>query len=1008
MAKCCVRGCSNKLEVGSKIRMFRFPALLDKPKSLVELSRQRRNAWLIALNRTNLPEEVLKSIGICSEHFVTGSPARLKDNTEVDWIPTVKMGNQQRNRNEKKIISPSQTTKLKRISSIEKLSELEKLKNELKCKDAIIKNYKDESLQLKDQQKKERGVSMRSGRILHKSTSKHKLIKRCVVRIRKIFKVKEEPEDEEFTPQSLAPKKSSSKEILLRNRTSKEHSNQEHVSRNPTPLSLKSKGSTNTRLSNSPNPSINKSEDPVASKTASKKIDEYFTPRTITKKLDEPHPIKPISRKLVEPLLLKSTSKKGEERVSPKLGQKKLEESSSSLPTKANSKKAEELRTPKASAKKVEEPVTAMASTRTRRAPKPNPKYANDDIITPKSISRREKEVVVLNEAGLDDSDAGDDFFYGGMGDTSETGTNDNISEAFEDNDSSDFSENGGFLLKRKRVQRPASFASRSNTPLAKRSRPHPKVTQIKPATSTPATTKSVDTKKVTQLSQMSSVAQPQPMANRKRKLEEQEVSRKEAPESIIARNKRLNIALYDANVARPSSPGRKLATKQPISEAQSKAQPNQVTNTVAAKRQMPGPLCSKIVSPSSTVKEKANVRTNSPSLQSKSPSFIGSSPKKNDSASTQDDFETMPTFTIVNINDIINKKGDCLVQKRSDDEVQEISSPNSMNRSNRRKTGHTTILSEKIDPVKLLKPLPKSPFPPIKKTVLQSNTITQTKSQQRISLPPVERKEVNKSLPVEKTSFPPDKLSPNKDKPAPRILNSVVAKKTFPVQPILSKLDSDLEREPIDDAAEKSVMVKENVGANKVVPSKPAQVRKLPAEKVCVQRQGNKLIKKITCFETWYVINIPETQELIVKNLLDIPLITLSNAVKAIKLPSASWSSKVSLYKLSAQMVNKANLTPYTGEISDQSIKEEDRDKYQPSCVMFRRMTQKKSQTRMPYDRAVIFKMKTFFTNIDGKNVRLIGAPSKISSFKDIEVLLELVDELDLLHEFVETASTV
>ncbi|XP_055841937.1 nucleolar protein dao-5 isoform X2 [Episyrphus balteatus] len=1040
MAKCCVRGCSNKLEVGSSIRMFRFPALLDKPKSLVELSRQRRNAWLKALNRTNLPEEVLKSIGICSEHFITGSPARLKDNTEVDWIPTIKMGHQQRNRNEKKIISPSQsTTKLKRIGSVEKLSELEKLKNELKCKDELIKSYKDESLQLKHQQKKGRGISMRSGRTLQKN-SKHKLIKPCIVRIRRFLQVKEEPLDEEFTPQKTATKTNTSKqdnsrESSLRSRASKEQANKDQSprdrsSRNPTPVSAKSKALANAskRFSNSPKPSP-KSEDPpkiISPKVIAKQIEESSLPKPSSKKAEEPIPAKASQKKIDESIATSLCLKKVEELLGKKPIQKKVEDTrstpnpssrkvevaASNRTPNPNSKKVEELRTPKPSAKKIEEPVSAMASTRTRRAPKPNPKYANDDIITPKIIkpTKRTKEIVVLNEAGLD-TDSGDDFFYGGADATTEDETNDDdVSEVFEANESSDFSD-GDFLLKRKRITRAVPFPTRSNTPLVKRSRPSVKVTPVLPVPTPtpPPIVKPVELKRVVTVTPKPTVVQPHVLSNRKRKLEEVvESSRKEPPESIIARNKRLNIALYDSNTARPASPIRSSAPiKQTVAVAQTKQQPAQATSILPPKRPMAGPLSSKIISPQSTPKEKPKVKNDSPLLQRKSPTFIESSPELVDSANTIDDFETMPTFTIVNINDIINKKGDCLVQKRSDDEVQETTSPNSINRTNRRKTGHTTILSEKIDPVKLLKPIPKTPFPPVKKPVLQSNITTQLKPQQRIPLPSLERREIAKAQPVEKL-LPAEKISPNKDKPAPRILNSVVGRKTFPVQPIMSKLDSDLSQEQTDDAAEKSVMVKENVGANKVLPTKAAQTRKLPAEKVCVQRQGNKLIKKITCFETWYVINIPETQEQIVKNCLDIPLITLSNAAKTIRLPSSSWSSKVTLYKLSAQMANKSHITPYTGEISDQSINEEDREKYQPSCVMFRRSTQQQSQTRMPYDRAVIFKMKTFFTNIDGKNVRLIGAPSKISSFEDIEVLLELVDELDLLHEFVETASTV
>lgn len=1063
MAKCCVKGCSNKLEVGSSIRMFRFPALLEKPKSLVELSRQRRTAWLKALNRTNLSEDALKTIGICSDHFVTGSPARLKDNTEVDWIPTIKMGNQQRNRNEK--ISPN-TNKVKRLATAEKLSELEKLKNELRCKDELIKSYKDESMHLRNQQKKivnnyeerlkekddkirmgirelqgteskepqrkenhKKGgvISVRAGKILLKKQYKHKLIKPCVVRVQRSIHVKEEFDDDDKDNKELV--EPNIVVSSLKNRSSKEATTKQPPSKDNSPRDLRS----TKPNSNSTKTKTAKSEESIHTKgPLSRKSEE-------TKSENKSTPINSALKNLED--LADSNSS---------ISTKKADVDLQTPKPKPKSKKLDELKTTneRSVTKKIEEPVSAMASTRTRRAPKPNPKYTSDDIVTPKLniLHKRSKHILVLNEAGLGDTDSGDDYYYGDFNEPSDKDTNDNTSEAFEINDSSDFSDND-FLLKRKRTQRPISrnnSPSRSITPLGKK--PRRALTPSLSSATSIVKTKPQPKQKPGPASQKTSLqTQSSAAASKKRKLEEIAASRKDLSESIIARNKRLNIALYDSNVITPDSPVGTATTKQNVT-LNPKVIPTAPRSTASSvlnqKRQMPGPLSSKIgtqVSPHSKTMqlEKSKVKNDSSPLlqQNKSPSLNESSIDIFDAANTQDDFETMPTFTIVNINDIINKKNDCLIQKKTEDEIPQVTSPNSLNRNNRRKVGHNTILSEKVDSSKLVKPLPRTPFsapPPVKTSVLQNKTPTLTKmqqsklqqQQQRLSMSQSERKEIIKPLLSNKerspATKPVQKLSPIiKDKPAPRILNSVVAKKTLPVQPILSKPDNDLDSELIDEDnnkatsyEDKAVTLKENVGANnKLLPTnnnKATAIRKLPAEKVFVQRQGNKLIKKITCFETWYVINIPESQEQIIKNCLDIPLITLSNSVKTIKLPSSSWSVKVTLYKLSAQMLNKSNIIPYTGDISEQSITEDDRNKYQPSSVMFRRSTQQKSQTRMPYDRAVIFKMKTFYTNIDGKNVRLIGAPSKISSFEDIEVLLELVDELDLLHEFVETANTV
>ncbi|XP_073834899.1 uncharacterized protein [Musca autumnalis] len=553
---------------------------------------------------------------------------------------------------------------------------------------------------------------------------------------------------------------------------------------------------------------------------------------------------------------------------------------------------------------------------------------------------------------------------------------------------------------------------------------------------------------------------------------------------------------------------------------------------------------------------------------------------------STMDDFETMPTFTIVNVNDIINKKGDVLITKSnkgntsgSTPTVLEISESISLDDEDEEGDGDDEEENENEDGDKgairrkssIKRQTAAAQVPAkLKKSSPQNN-----KAEQKKKLPLTRSSGGGDAgedgdvtpMPVKKPSRPLNKPSPpamgpkthavnaNKpqilnhrlglrnnarlagktsasvtstsDKPAPRILNSVVAKKTQPVKPMITNLDDSAEEsfplsldeeETEDEAESKSFEQEQQAEAENdssnyplmdiddtedtesqnsdpeeiVVPiskaltprgqqvksstvtkkspspaqrkkrlataaqqntqtspvavttnkkriltpiaakenslaatnqqvndtktsslsSSPShitpQTRKQPPEKVVISKQGDKIIKKITCFETWYVINMPmePKRPTIIKNQLDMPLINLANNAKSIQLPSGLWSCKVTLYELSATTLAKGTFVTYTGDLEEYNISEEDRGKYQPSCVMFRRAIENRQLSRMPYDRAVILKNKTFSTNIEGKNIRLVGAPSIISSERDIEILLEIVDSLNLQSDFVEYAT--
>lgn len=361
------------------------------------------------------------------------------------------------------------------------------------------------------------------------------------------------------------------------------------------------------------------------------------------------------------------------------------------------------------------------------------------------------------------------------------------------------------------------------------------------------------------------------------------------------------------------------------------------------------------------------------------------------------------PTFTIKNIDDLISKDGVRLTRNRqkkfSQSDTEENNEENEAPKNssltvqprNRRKAVHT-VLSDKITTVST-KPKKDS----AQQSVGRSNATS------------ILRK------PVEENG----KLKPNIISQQPRILNSTVGRSILPARPmgsIVTKLVSkDINKVNLNS---QSQITKPKINTQSVLINRTKPV--VTNASVSPQQRGElaiRRLKRITCFEKWYVINIPPDQSA-PKSVLLFSMIKLGNNIKEINLPSPEWSYKLTLQllpnkKASDPPVNnnntnkydgskgkmvKSNVEVYSGEVQDANIRAEDKHNYHPVIIAFSRMNSKNQ-----LDRVVVFKNRTFFTVINGKNVKLIGTPSHISSLEDIQILLEIVNELDLKHSCVE-----
>lgn len=368
------------------------------------------------------------------------------------------------------------------------------------------------------------------------------------------------------------------------------------------------------------------------------------------------------------------------------------------------------------------------------------------------------------------------------------------------------------------------------------------------------------------------------------------------------------------------------------------------------------------------------------------------------------EDFEQMPTFTIVNINDIINQKEEVVVIEKSprlpgkkvkkiptkknekrepedlvadlmeeDDDFEvkiENTSKSTKTPPSRRKTPHKVLSDQVLQPTATKETKPILNKSPAVGTKPYRNIIGGGKNNGKL-----------KDL-VTPAKQPPRILNSQLCTNSESELTSVVAKIFSPKKTVNNNIKSVLNRS------------KENIKQ----PVKPPPVTNVTTI------SGGRKVRKITCFETWFVIKLPHIEPTAPQSILDMELIQLGNEIKEIPLPTSDWN-----YKITLSRITKPNVSGliYSGEVQDANIKEEEKHFYQPTTIMFRRECKNKA-LRMQFDRAVIMKNRNFFINVDGKNVKLIGAPQFVQNFEDIETLLQIVDNLSLTDPLVEQTTYV
>lgn len=83
-----------------------------------------------------------------------------------------------------------------------------------------------------------------------------------------------------------------------------------------------------------------------------------------------------------------------------------------------------------------------------------------------------------------------------------------------------------------------------------------------------------------------------------------------------------------------------------------------------------------------------------------------------------------------------------------------------------------------------------------------------------------------------------------------------------------------------------------------------PSSQQRVISEPVNMNIPNSRRVRKITCFETWYVIKMVEEQPKIEKSILNLSLIQIGNEIKKIELPSSEWTYKILLQPLNKQLL--------------------------------------------------------------------------------------------------------
>jgi len=235
---------------------------------------------------------------------------------------------------------------------------------------------------------------------------------------------------------------------------------------------------------------------------------------------------------------------------------------------------------------------------------------------------------------------------------------------------------------------------------------------------------------------------------------------------------------------------------------------------------------------------------------------------------------------------------------------------------------------------------------------------------------------------------------SPVKNPPSAVKENVAIVPKTQPSVLLKNKLESELNR----------MKASANLIKRQMLTTPASRQAQNAHQNAGITNVTSSGARRITKFESWYVIDVKnnDTVTPFKHHTSTYPLVRIANKLKELQLPSAKWDYKVSLQRKQNNN-NDEDEDVYTGDVHDKAI-EAEKHNFEPNSILFKRSS--RESNKILVDRSLMLKNKIYTVTMNGKQCHLVGAPDDIKSLEDLEILLKIVDNCNIAHSCIETAS--
>lgn len=157
---------------------------------------------------------------------------------------------------------------------------------------------------------------------------------------------------------------------------------------------------------------------------------------------------------------------------------------------------------------------------------------------------------------------------------------------------------------------------------------------------------------------------------------------------------------------------------------------------------------------------------------------------------------------------------------------------------------------------------------------------------------------------------------------------------------------------------------------------------------------------RRITKFESWYVIDVKNLEQTPFRHTHTQSMIRMGNKLKDLTLPSTKWDYKVTLQRRQPRAENNNEEDVYNGDPND-NTNESDKSLMEPCSILFKRCH--RENNKIMIDRSLMVKNGIYTITMNGKQCKLIGAPEDIKSMEDLETLVQIIDSSSLENSCVE-----